>query len=560
MDDAALREIRGNTISMIFQEPMQALNPVYRIGDQIAEGIILHRRRWLSRKIVLRMRAEEFRKRTLRELRQEFARRTDLPQGVDIDNPTRADLRLLIEALRSGKAEKSTLLTDLETLSAYETILGPEWTSSSIFSRSLPKGLQLRLYERDSLHAPWRAADLVQELAGLSAALGGGDSADVPWAETRVMGPYSVAVIPSGGTPQALASRLQSLLNAKDGIARAWSILGQVVDPPRVEVDRVILSVKAANRRARRGLSAGLLARLPLVRRWILHPMHTQALDEAAEVLRLLRIPDPERVVGMYPHELSGGMNQRAMIGIALSCDPLLLIADEPTTALDVTIQAQILEFLKELKARGRPSIILITHDLGVISEMCDRVYVMYAGHVIETASVREIFRQPLHPYTRGLLKAIPSHAERRERLEEIKGSVPNLIYPPSGCRFHPRCPAVLRHCGWDARDLEPALKQYAAQLDLPAGVISKFHSADPFVLAVSFADGEAGSHAMAAIRSKVEAERPSSIMLQALTKITQDGSQLVFNFMKTRRPRDLEVAPGHMVSCYLYEAAPEVT
>jgi hypothetical protein len=117
-----------------------------------------------------------------------------------------------------------------------------------------------------------------------------------------------------------------------------------------------------------------------------------------------------------------------------------------------------------------------------------------------------------------------------------------------------------LRHCGWDARDLEPALKQYAAQLDLPAGVISKFHSADPFVLAVSFADGEAGSHAMAAIRSKVEAERPSSIMLQALTKITQDGSQLVFNFMKTRRPRDLEVAPGHMVSCYLYEAAPEVT
>ncbi len=555
MDDAALREIRGNTISMIFQEPMQALNPVYTIGDQIAESIILHRRRWLSRKIILRMRAEQIRARAVRAIRQEFTGRIEMPIGVNVRNPSRADLQVLIESLRSSQSTNAGLRRDLETLLAYERLLGVE-VSASVFSRWLPKGVQLRLYERESLRAGWRAADIVQELGSFASVLGRPGMKDVPWTETRATGPHAVTVTPAPGvTAETLAARLQTLFGAREGVGAGWSVLGTVLAPPRVEGGRVVLAVNPEYRRVRTGLNASLLARLPIVKRWILHPLQKQALDEAAEVLRVLRIPDPERVVTMYPHELSGGMNQRAMIGIALACDPLLLIADEPTTALDVTIQAQILELMQELKRRGRPSIVLITHDLGVISEMCDLVCVMYAGHVIERASVRELFQNPLHPYTRGLLKAIPSHAERRDRLEVIKGSVPNLIYPPSGCRFHPRCPAVMRHCGWDVRDLEPAIKQYAHELGLPDEAISGFESDDPFALTVSFADGDAGVQAMAAIRSRIETERPSSVMLQALTGVAQNGSQLVFKLLKSRRPRDLEISPGHMVSCYLYEA-----
>ncbi|HKW42623.1 MAG TPA: ABC transporter ATP-binding protein, partial [Thermoplasmata archaeon] len=376
----------------------------------------------------------------------------------------------------------------------------------------------------------------------------------------RIPSPSAVVVTPAAGvSPETLAARLKTLFNATEGATAAWSVLGKVLAPPKVQEGRVVLTVNPEHQRARRKLSRTFLARVPIVRRWVMHPLNRQAIDEAAEVLRLLKIPDPERVVTNYPHELSGGMNQRAMIGIALACDPLLLIADEPTTALDVTIQAQILELLKELKGRGRPSMVLITHDLGVIAEMCDRVSVMYGGHVIESAPVLEIFRNPLHPYTRGLLKAIPSHAERRERLEVIKGSVPNLIYPPSGCRFHPRCPAVMRHCGWDARDLEPAIKQYATDLGLDEDVFAEFKSESPFSLTVSFADGDVGAHAMVAIKDRIDKERATSVMLQAITGIKEDSSRLVFTLLKSRRPRDLEISPGHTVACYLYEAPAEV-
>ncbi len=560
MDDSLLREIRGNTISMIFQEPMQALNPVFTIGDQIAESIVLHRRRWLSRKVVLRMRMESVRERVLDVLDAEFRGRSDVPIGVDLANPSRADIQVLVEMLRTGTTSNSTLAHDLDELLAYQRLLGSEAVTSTVYSRWLPKAIQLRIYERESLRATWHASDLRQELADLATVIGRHESDGVPWSDVRTLGPYAVAVTPTNGvTAEMLTSRLQRLFNATDGVVEAWSILGRIVAPPTVEDGRVVLAVQPEFQQVRSGLSASLLARIPIVKRWILHPMRKQAIDEAAEVLRLLKIPDPERVVTNYPHELSGGMNQRAMIAIALACDPLLLIADEPTTALDVTIQAQILELLKELKSRGRPSLILITHDLGVIAEMCDRVAVMYGGHVIESAPVLDIFGNPLHPYTQGLLKAIPSHAERRERLEVIKGSVPNLIYPPSGCRFHPRCPAVMRHCGWDARDLEPAIKRYATELGFADDAIEEFDSKDPFQLQVSFANGDVGAQAMAAIQSKVAADRGTSVMLQAVTAIKKNGSSLVFTFLKARKPRDLEVSPGHMAACYLYEAPPAV-
>lgn len=163
-------------------------------------------------------------------------------------------------------------------------------------------------------------------------------------------------------------------------------------------------------------------------------------------ILRSVRLPDPEKVFKAYPFELSGGMRQRAMIAMALVRRPKLLLADEISTALDVTVQAQILQLLKELKREIDTSIILITHDLAVVAEVCDRVAVMYAGDIVEVADVEELFKNPLHPYTRGLLASIP-RADALVEQTSIGGSVPNLIYPPSGCRFHPRCPKAFAKC-----------------------------------------------------------------------------------------------------------------
>jgi len=170
--------------------------------------------------------------------------------------------------------------------------------------------------------------------------------------------------------------------------------------------------------------------------------------NKAIDMLRLVGIPAPEQRVDEYPHQLSGGMRQRVMIGMALSCNPKLLIADEPTTALDVTIQAQILELMKELKDELGMAIMLITHDLGVIAEMAERVVVMYAGKIVEEATAMEIFRDPQHPYTEGLINSIPRLDQPTgERLHVIEGVVPNPLNMPVGCYFHPRCPYAMDIC-----------------------------------------------------------------------------------------------------------------
>ncbi len=163
-------------------------------------------------------------------------------------------------------------------------------------------------------------------------------------------------------------------------------------------------------------------------------------LDRAIELLRMVGLPEPAKRSQAYPHEISGGQAQRVMIAMALACQPELLIADEPTTALDVTIQAQILDLMRDLRKTTGTSIIFITHDLGVVAEMCDRVVVMYAGQIVEEADVFELFKNPLHPYTKGLLGSTPVLGRVRERLEVIPGTVPNLLNPPPGCRFEPRC------------------------------------------------------------------------------------------------------------------------
>ncbi len=179
--------------------------------------------------------------------------------------------------------------------------------------------------------------------------------------------------------------------------------------------------------------------------------------NKAIEMLRLVRIPDAERRVKEYPHQMSGGMRQRVMIGMALSCNPQLLIADEPTTALDVTIQAQILELLNQLKAELGMAVMLITHDLGVVADTAARVAVMYAGRVVEEAPVLELFTHPKHPYTQGLLASIPriEKAARRPRLQAIPGMVPDLLDLPPGCKFQARCAQVFDPC----RGEEPPLK-----------------------------------------------------------------------------------------------------
>ena len=180
-----------------------------------------------------------------------------------------------------------------------------------------------------------------------------------------------------------------------------------------------------------------------------------------AETLRLLdqvHIPDPTNKIRSYPHQLSGGMQQRALIAMAIACRPKLLIADEPTTALDVTIQAQILLLLQKLTHQLDMSVLLITHDLGVVSEIADYVSIMYAGRIVERAHVTDLFKNPLHPYTRGLLESIPRLAEQDKRLSSIPGSVPDLANLPSGCSFHPRCFKAADKC----REKEPELREIA--------------------------------------------------------------------------------------------------
>ena len=198
--------------------------------------------------------------------------------------------------------------------------------------------------------------------------------------------------------------------------------------------------------------------------------IYSVAREWSQDLLRNLNIPFPEVIFDRYPHELSGGMRQRVQIAMGLACGPKLLIADEPTTALDVTIQNQILKLMKELKQKFDTSILFITHDLGIISKMCDRVAVMYSGYIVEYGELEQLFTNPYHPYTKGLIASIPVVGKKRERLEVIRGMVPNLIYPPSGCRFHPRC----KYC------FEPCDSNVPASMEVEPNYFVACHLYDP--------------------------------------------------------------------------------
>ena len=246
------------------------------------------------------------------------------------------------------------------------------------------------------------------------------------------------------------------------------SLLKLVPDPGRIVSGQVLLdgedimALKEKQLRAIRGGRMAMIFQNPLSS---LNPVFTigdqvchiirihQGMDQkkarqrAVDMFSLIRLANPNRLLQKYPHELSGGQLQRVMIAMALSCQPELLIADEPTTALDVTIQAQILTLMLDLKDKTRTAIMLITHDLGVVAEICDRVAIMYAGLIVEEAGVNDIFRRPLHPYTEGLIASSPGRGNRGEDLATITGMVPDLVNLPAGCRFHPRCPLAEDIC-----------------------------------------------------------------------------------------------------------------
>lgn len=278
----------------------------------------------------------------------------------------------------------------------------------------------------------------------------------------NIMKGETVAIVGESGCGKSItAMSIMKLIPSPPGVIEGGKILFE---------DRDILKLTDSELRDIRGNNISVIFQEPMTS---LNPVFTvgfqieeavilhrklsksEARKTAVNMLRLVGIPMAEKIVDSYPHELSGGMRQRIMIAMAMSCNPKLLIADEPTTALDVTIQAQILDLMRELKERLKTSIILITHDLGVVAEMADYVAVMYAGKIVEEAPVIELFKNPLHPYTVGLLKSKPVINREQNQLYSIPGQVPDPLNMPKGCYFNPRCERAVDKC----REIQPSLQ-----------------------------------------------------------------------------------------------------
>lgn len=363
--------VRGSKISVIFQEPMLALNPVFPIHQQIAEALTLHR----LASVVNPM----------------------LEPPAPIAAAHTALDRLILAAERGDANEMRAASTEIGSalrlpslgVEAFHTARGSRGVGTERLRSELLRRLRrVRLSgsQRSYLRLRSRLAEVENQLH-----------------------------------TEYLAEMREGVLHGKE---------------------RRLLGAK------RRSLQLRLWTySLPGLKRHVRKPLEQELFWRVVRHLEDVTIANPALVARSYPHELSGGMLQRVMIAMALSSEPEILIADEPTTALDVTIQAQILALMRDLKQRVGTAILLITHDLGVIAEVADRVSVMYAGLIIETAPVRDLYTRPLHPYTQGLLASIPRLDDPSKKLTSIPGSVPDLIHPPTGCRFHPRCPYAMPRC-----------------------------------------------------------------------------------------------------------------
>ena len=368
--DTRMTAIRGRRIAMIFQEPSQAMNPVFSISNQLSEVLLLHR----GLEIIDAM----------------LSTKPGAPEvAAAIDRVTTASARRqreeLVEAARH---------------------LG-EVTGSVSFGTEV--------YHMARATAP--------------------GSDDLRPRIVRAMRRLRV----SPGQKRYLNHR-KRLIDLRNQLSQVY--LEEMRSESPKNADRRRIQRKILSERARH-FYYGLWG----IRSRVQRPLNTETFWRTVRLLEGVAIANPAQVARGYPHELSGGMLQRVMIAMALSSDPDVLIADEPTTALDVTIQAQILELMRDLKHRVGTSILLITHDLAVIAEVADRVAVMYAGQIVEQGPVQDVFRNPLHPYAQGLLASIPRFDQPDKELQSIPGSVPNLITPPSGCRFHPRCPHAMPVC-----------------------------------------------------------------------------------------------------------------
>lgn len=362
-------QIRGKYISMIFQEPMAALNPVYTIEDQIIETLVLHRRSYIL----------------------------EVAQGAG------KNIEKLVKF-------KKTMEEDQD--------INPEKVSD------------LREYKPD-IEKDFSGA-LKEELLKLADSNKGIESF------LKHLG----LLIEEGNVYNKKPQKYDKILNLDRQMDEMRAQLLRETDETKVNTIEKKL--------AKYSKKINLIKLSKQLKRNKSDPVIIESRREALGLLETVNIADAYGILKRYPHELSGGMLQRVVISIALANEPQILIADEPTTALDVTVQAQILEIMRQLQKNRGTSIILITHDLGVIAEMCDRVAVMYAGNIVEVGDVNEVFHNPKHPYTIGLLSSIPRIDNPDKKLKSIAGTVPNLINPPSGCRFHPRCPFAFEKCKVD--------------------------------------------------------------------------------------------------------------
>ncbi len=402
-----MQRIRGRFISMIFQEPTSALNPVFTAGDQIAEVILLHRKNEMAARVLVRLEKEHSHIRKTRadwekEANDWYARLSEY------------DRRKMIATYGSSLARFRKRGTPRK-----------ETEIAEVLPIDHPSANLVKSYATKKRRPKAWSADIVPEqektLAG-----------EAPGEEPSRQGRCSVchAYIDEGDVRCDTCN------------SEFYGRFSWLVRPLILSTYIAVMQSIKRNPDSKQGL----ISRIPGLRRYR-RELDKEALKEATRMLEVVRIPDPKGVAERYPFELSGGMQQRVMIAIALACNPKLLIADEPTTALDVTIQGQILKLMRDLKTEYGSSILLITHNLGVVAEMCDRVGVMYAGSMAEIGQARDIFKRPLHPYTTGLMKSVPSIQMEAEKLYTIRGSVPNLIYPPNGCRFHPRCDFARGYC-----------------------------------------------------------------------------------------------------------------